>query len=119
MPSPTVIRVALSGATGKVGRGLAAAIDAADDLELVGQAAPSLGVSLTEVLQRGADVAIDFTVPDAAAAACETVDLGRRAAHPRDDAASRPPTSPATAITRPGAACQLFHAPTSPSARSS
>ena len=52
--------------------GLAAAIDAADDLELAGQAAPSLGVSLTEVLQRGADVAIDFTVPDAAAAACET-----------------------------------------------
>jgi 4-hydroxy-tetrahydrodipicolinate reductase len=67
-----VIRVALSGATGKVGRELAAAIDAADDLELMGQAAPSLGVSLTEVLQRGADVAIDFTVPDAAAAACET-----------------------------------------------
>ena len=67
-----MIRVALSGATGNVGRGLAAAIEAADDLELAGQAAPSLGVSLTEVLQRGADVAIDFTVPDAAAAACET-----------------------------------------------
>jgi 4-hydroxy-tetrahydrodipicolinate reductase len=67
-----VIRVALSGATGKVGRELAAAIEAADDLELVGQAAPSLGVSLTEVLQRGADVAVDFTIPDAAAAACET-----------------------------------------------
>jgi 4-hydroxy-tetrahydrodipicolinate reductase len=67
-----VIRVALSGATGNVGRGLVAAIEAADHLELAGQAAPSLGVSLTEVLQRGVDVAIDFTVPDAAAAACET-----------------------------------------------
>jgi 4-hydroxy-tetrahydrodipicolinate reductase len=67
-----VIRVALSGATGNVGRGLAAAIEAAEDLELSGQAAPSLGVSLTEVLQRGADVAVDFTIPDAAAAACET-----------------------------------------------
>ena len=67
-----MIRVALSGATGKVGRELVTAIDATDDLELVGQAAPSLGVSLTEVLQRGADVAIDFTIPDAAAAACET-----------------------------------------------
>jgi 4-hydroxy-tetrahydrodipicolinate reductase len=67
-----VIRVALSGATGNVGRVLAAAIDAADDLALAGQAAPSLGVSLTEVLQSGADVAVDFSVPDAAAAACET-----------------------------------------------
>jgi 4-hydroxy-tetrahydrodipicolinate reductase len=67
-----VIRVALSGATGNVGRALAAAIDAADDLELGGQAAPSLGVSLTEVLRHGADVAVDFTIPEAAAAACET-----------------------------------------------
>jgi 4-hydroxy-tetrahydrodipicolinate reductase len=67
-----VIRVALSGATGNVGQALAAAIEAADDLELAGQAAPSLGVSLTEVLHRGADVAVDFTIPDAAAAACET-----------------------------------------------
>jgi 4-hydroxy-tetrahydrodipicolinate reductase len=72
LPSPTVIRVALSGATGNVGRALSAAIEAADDLELTGQAAPSLGVSLTEVLQRGADVAVDFTTPEAAAAACET-----------------------------------------------
>jgi 4-hydroxy-tetrahydrodipicolinate reductase len=67
-----VIRVALSGATGNVGRALAAAVEAADDLELAGSAAPSLGVSLTEVLQRGADIAVDFSVPDAAAAACET-----------------------------------------------
>ena len=67
-----MIRVALSGATGKVGRALAAAIEAADDLELAGRAAPSLGVSLTELLQEGADVTVDFTVPDAAAAACET-----------------------------------------------
>jgi 4-hydroxy-tetrahydrodipicolinate reductase len=67
-----VIRVALSGATGNVGRALAAAIEAADDLELAGRAAPSLGVSLTELLRAGADVTVDFTVPDAAAAACET-----------------------------------------------
>jgi 4-hydroxy-tetrahydrodipicolinate reductase len=67
-----MIRVALSGATGNVGRALAAAIEAADDLELAGQAAPSLGVTLTEVLQSGADVAVDFTIPDAAATACET-----------------------------------------------
>jgi 4-hydroxy-tetrahydrodipicolinate reductase len=67
-----VIRVALSGATGNVGRALAAAVESADDLELVGRAAPSLGVSLIELLQDGADVAVDFTVPDSAAAACET-----------------------------------------------
>ena len=67
-----MIRVALSGATGNVGRALAAAIEAADDLELAGRAAPSLGVSLTELLRAGADVTVDFTVPDAAAAACET-----------------------------------------------
>jgi 4-hydroxy-tetrahydrodipicolinate reductase len=67
-----VIRVAISGGTGNVGRALAAAVEAADDLELAGLAAPSLGVSLTELLQNGADVAVDFSVPDAAAAACET-----------------------------------------------
>ena len=67
-----MIRVALSGATGNVGRALAAAIEAADDLELVGRAAPSLGVTLTDLLQDAPDVAVDFTVPDAAAAACET-----------------------------------------------
>ena len=53
-------------------RALSVAIEAADDLELVGRAAPSLGVSLTELLQAGADVTVDFTVPDAAGAACDT-----------------------------------------------
>jgi 4-hydroxy-tetrahydrodipicolinate reductase len=67
-----VIRVALSGGTGKVGRALAPAIEAADDLGLAGRAAPSLGVSLAELLRRGADVAVDFTVPDSAGPACET-----------------------------------------------
>ena len=67
-----MIRIALSGATGNVGRALVGAVGAADDLELAGQAAPSLGVSLTELLQGGVDVVVDFTVPEAAAAACET-----------------------------------------------
>ena len=66
------MRVALSGGTGNVGRALAAAIDAAGDLDLVGPAAPSLGVGLADLLREGADVAVDFTVPDSAAAACET-----------------------------------------------
>ena len=72
-----MIRVALSGGTGKVGRALATAIEAADDLELLGRAAPSLGVSLAELLRDGADVAVDFTVPDSAAAACDTAHAAR------------------------------------------
>ena len=66
-----MIRVVLSGATGKVGRLLAPALEAADDIELVARAAPSLGVGLTEALRSArADVAVDFTVPGAAAEAC-------------------------------------------------
>ena len=43
------------------------AVDAADDLELVGRADPSLEVSLSDVLTP-ADVVVDFTTPQAAAA---------------------------------------------------
>ncbi len=66
-----MVRVAISGATGAVGRALVPAIAAAPDLELVAQAAPSLGRSLADALSAGADVAVDFTAPEAAAAACE------------------------------------------------
>ena len=66
-----MVRVAISGATGAVGRALVPAIEAAPDLELVAQAAPSLGRSLADALSAGADVAVDFTAPEAAAAACE------------------------------------------------
>ena len=47
------------------------AVEAAPDLELVARAAPSLGVTLAEALAGGVDVAVDFSVPSAAAAACE------------------------------------------------
>jgi 4-hydroxy-tetrahydrodipicolinate reductase len=66
-----MVRVAISGATGAVGRALIPAVEAAPDLELVARAAPSLGVTLAEALAAGADVAVDFSVPSAAAAACE------------------------------------------------
>ena len=72
-----MVRVAISGATGAVGRALVPAIAAAPDLELVAQAAPSLGRSLADALSAGADVAVDFTAPEAAAAACEAAIAAR------------------------------------------
>ena len=66
-----MVRVAISGATGAVGRALTPAIEAASDLELVARAAPSLGVTLADALQGGVDVAVDFSVPAAATGACQ------------------------------------------------
>jgi 4-hydroxy-tetrahydrodipicolinate reductase len=60
-----VIRVAVSGAAGKMGETVCEAVDAASDLELAGRADPSLGTDLAAVLE-GADVVVDFTTPDAA-----------------------------------------------------
>lgn len=60
-----MIRVAVSGAAGRMGQAVVEAVTEADDTELSGEADPSVGVSLGEVLQ-GADVVVDFTTPDAA-----------------------------------------------------
>jgi 4-hydroxy-tetrahydrodipicolinate reductase len=65
-----MIRVVLSGATGKVGRALVSAFAADPGIELVAQAAPSLGVGLEEALVLGADVAVDFSTPASAGSAC-------------------------------------------------
>jgi 4-hydroxy-tetrahydrodipicolinate reductase len=72
-----MVRVAISGATGAVGRALVPAIEAEPDLELVAQAAPSLGRSLADALSGDVDVAVDFTAPEAAAAACEAAIAAR------------------------------------------
>jgi 4-hydroxy-tetrahydrodipicolinate reductase len=72
-----MLRVVISGATGAVGRALVPAVEAAPDLEVVARAAPSLGQSLAEALAAGADVAVDFTIPAAAAAACEAAIAAR------------------------------------------
>ena len=72
-----MVRVAISGATGAVGRALVPAVEAEPDLELVARVAPSLGNSLTDALSGGVDVAVDFSVPGAAAAACEAA-IGAR-----------------------------------------
>ena len=60
-----MIRVAVSGAAGRMGQAVCDAVQAADDLELVGRADPSLGRDLAEVLG-DADVVVDFTTPEAA-----------------------------------------------------
>jgi 4-hydroxy-tetrahydrodipicolinate reductase len=59
------IRVAVAGAAGRMGATVCEAIDEADGLELSGQADPSLGTDLGDVLA-DADVVVDFTAPDQA-----------------------------------------------------
>jgi 4-hydroxy-tetrahydrodipicolinate reductase len=64
-----MIRVAVSGAAGKMGRAVVAAVEAAEDMELAGTADPALGTSLADVLADAApDVVVDFTRPDTALA---------------------------------------------------
>jgi 4-hydroxy-tetrahydrodipicolinate reductase len=60
-----VIGVAVSGAAGRMGQAVCEAVQAADDLDLVGRADPSLGRDLAEVLGE-AEVVVDFTTPEAA-----------------------------------------------------
>lgn len=60
-----MIRVAVAGAAGRMGRAVCAAVEGAEDMELVGRADPVLGTTLAEVLP-GAEVVVDFTQPDTA-----------------------------------------------------
>jgi 4-hydroxy-tetrahydrodipicolinate reductase len=60
-----MIRVAVSGAAGRMGQAVCEAVESATDTELTGKADPSLGVTLTDVLGE-ADVVVDFTTPDTA-----------------------------------------------------
>ncbi len=62
-----MIRVAVAGAAGRMGRTVCDAVDGAEDLQLTGRADPSLGVALDDVLGV-ADVVVDFTLPDQAVA---------------------------------------------------
>jgi 4-hydroxy-tetrahydrodipicolinate reductase len=58
-----MIRVAVSGAAGRMGEAVCAAVERASDMVLCGRADPRLGTGLDEVLS-GADVVVDFTVPE-------------------------------------------------------
>jgi 4-hydroxy-tetrahydrodipicolinate reductase len=60
-----VIRVAVAGAAGRMGQAVCAAVEEAEDLELVGRADPAFGTTLGSVLF-DADVVVDFTQPDQA-----------------------------------------------------
>jgi 4-hydroxy-tetrahydrodipicolinate reductase len=62
-----VIRVAASGAAGRMGQAVCEAVEGAEDMELVAKADPSLGVELAAVLDE-ADVVVDFSTPDTALA---------------------------------------------------
>jgi 4-hydroxy-tetrahydrodipicolinate reductase len=60
-----LIKVAVSGAAGRMGETVCNVVDEADDLSLTGRADPLLNTALAEVLG-DADVVVDFTTPDAA-----------------------------------------------------
>jgi 4-hydroxy-tetrahydrodipicolinate reductase len=60
-----MINVAVSGAAGKMGQTVCAAVERADDMALVARVDPTLGVSLQDALG-DADVVVDFTQPDTA-----------------------------------------------------
>jgi 4-hydroxy-tetrahydrodipicolinate reductase len=60
-----MINVAVSGAAGRMGQTVCAAVEGAEDMALVGRADPQLGLSLQDVLG-DADVVVDFTQPEAA-----------------------------------------------------
>ncbi len=60
-----MIRVAVSGAAGRMGRTVCEAVEGAEDMELTGRADPALGTTVADVLE-AADVVVDFTRPDTA-----------------------------------------------------
>ena len=60
------IRVAVSGAAGRMGETACSAVEAADDMELVARADPALGTSVADALTAGPDVMVDFTLPSTA-----------------------------------------------------
>jgi 4-hydroxy-tetrahydrodipicolinate reductase len=60
-----MIRVAVAGAAGRMGRLVCQTISEADDLTLSGRADPELGTTVSDVLSE-CEVLVDFTTPDTA-----------------------------------------------------
>jgi 4-hydroxy-tetrahydrodipicolinate reductase len=60
-----MIKVAVAGAAGRMGKAVCEAVLGADDMELVGSADPLLDTTLADVLG-AAEVLVDFTTPDTA-----------------------------------------------------
>jgi 4-hydroxy-tetrahydrodipicolinate reductase len=61
-----VIKVAVAGAAGRMGQTVCAAVQGADDMELVARADPALGSTVGEVLAARPEVLVDFTTPKTA-----------------------------------------------------
>ena len=59
----TGLKVGVSGAEGKMGREVCAAVSAADGMELTGRADPVLGIEVQEILPE-CDVLVEFSTPD-------------------------------------------------------
>jgi 4-hydroxy-tetrahydrodipicolinate reductase len=58
------VRVLVSGAAGRMGEAVCAAVEGADDMELAGRADPALDTSVADLVG-DAEVMVDFTTPDA------------------------------------------------------
>lgn len=65
-----MIKVAVSGAAGRMGQAVCETVEAAGDTELSAKADPALGTALGDVLG-DADVVVDFTTPETALANAE------------------------------------------------
>jgi 4-hydroxy-tetrahydrodipicolinate reductase len=69
-----MIRVAVAGAAGRMGQTVCAAVEGAEDMELVGRVDPLLGTTLEDLLMGShsspypPEVVVDFTQPDTALA---------------------------------------------------
>ncbi len=62
-----MIRVGVAGANGRMGATVCDAVEAADDMQLVGRADPTLGRALQDMLEQDSpEVVVDFTRPDTA-----------------------------------------------------
>ena len=79
-----MIRVAVAGAAGRMGETVCAAVEGAEDMELVGRADPALGRTLEDVLP-DAEVLVDFTQPDTALRERARLPAGGRARGDRHD----------------------------------
>ncbi|MEX0971946.1 MAG: dihydrodipicolinate reductase C-terminal domain-containing protein [Solirubrobacterales bacterium] len=62
-----MIRVAVSGAAGRMGQTVCTAVEGAEGMQLAAKADPALGVELTDTLG-DADVVVDFSTPETALA---------------------------------------------------
>jgi len=64
----STIRVAVTGAAGRMGQTVCDAVQGAPDMELVARADPALDTTLAQALAERPDVLVDFTVPTTAVA---------------------------------------------------